>query len=217
MDYEQSRHLMIEQQIRPWGVLDPVVLDLLVRIKREDFIPEPYRSLAFVDMPTPIGHGEAAWEPKQEARVLQALAVKPADRVLEIGTGSGHLTALLASLAASVVSIEIVPELQAEADAKLKAHGLENAVTKVGDAARDWGADGNFDVIVLTGSSPAFPDAYLGRLNRGGRLFVVLGEGSAMAATLVTCAEPGECRREVLFETSVKALANAAEPERFVF
>ena len=217
MDYEHTRHNMIEQQIRPWEVLDPAVLDLLGKVKREDFVPAVYRSLAFVDMAIPLGNGDFMWEPKLEARVLQTLAVKRSDRVLEVGTGSGYLTALLAAQAMQVVSIEIDPELQAEADKKLKAHGLENVTLKVGDAARDWAADGKFDVIVLTGSLPALPEAYLDRLNPGGRLFVMVGEGVVMTATLVTCLAPGSCRRSTLFETKVKALANAMEPERFEF
>lgn len=217
MDYENLRHLMIEQQIRPWEVLDTNVLALLSKVKREDFVPETYRSLTFVDMPVPLGHGESMWEPKLEARVLQALAVKPTDRVLEVGTGSGYLTALLASLAARVVSVEIVPEFKDAAEAKLKAHGLENAELKVGDAARDWNADGSFDVIVLTGATPVLPEAYLARLNPGGRLFALVGEGPVMTATLVTCAGPGACKREALFESHSKALVNALEPERFVF
>ena len=217
MDYEHLRHLMIEQQIRTWGVLDPAVLALLAKVKREDFAPEVYRSLAFVDMTVPIGHGESMWEPKLEARVLQALAVKPTDRVLEIGTGSGYLTALLASQAAQVVSVDTQTDFRDAAEAKLKAHGMENVTLKVGDGARDWAEDGQFDVIVLAGSSPVMPEAYLQRLNAGGRLFAIVGEGPVMTATLVTCDGPGACRSEGLFETRVKALTGALEPERFVF
>ncbi len=217
MDYEQTRHFMIEQQIRPWEVLDPVVLDLLSKVKREDFVPAIYRSLAFVDMAIPLGNGEFMWEPKLEARVLQDLTLKRSDRVLEVGTGSGYLTALLASLAMQVVSIEIDPALKDEAEKKLKAHGLENVTLKVGDAARDWDADGMFDAIVLTGSTPVLPEAYLSRLNPGGRLFALVGEGVMMKAILVTCVAAGACQRRTLFETKVKALANALEPERFEF
>jgi protein-L-isoaspartate(D-aspartate) O-methyltransferase len=217
MDYEHSRHLMIEQQIRPWEVLDPVVLDLLTKVKREDFVPAVYRSLAFVDMAIPLGNGESMWEPRLEARVLQSLEIKRADRVLEVGTGSGYLTALLASLATQVVSVEIDPALKDEADRKLKAHGLENVTLRVGDAARDWDGDGQFDVIVLTGSTPVLPEAYLKRLTPGGRLFAVVGEGRIMTATLTTCVAPGACRGTGLFETQVKALTNALEPERFEF
>lgn len=217
MDIEHARFNMIEQQIRTWEVLDPVVLDLLTKVKREDFVPAVYRSLAFVDMAIPLGNGESMWEPKLEARVLQSLRIKHSDRVLEVGTGSGYLTALLASLAAQVISIEIDPELKDEAEKKLKAHGLENITLKVGDGARDWDADGKFDAIVLTGSTPVLPEAYLDRLNPGGRLFVLLGEGAVMTATLVTCVAHGACQRSGMFETRVKALAHAREPERFEF
>jgi protein-L-isoaspartate(D-aspartate) O-methyltransferase len=217
MDYEKTRHLMIEQQIRPWEVLDTVVLDLLAKVKREDFVPSVYRSLAFVDMAIPLGNGEFMWEPKLEARVLQALEIKRGDRVLEVGTGSGYLTALLASLAQQVISIEIDPALKDEAEKKLKAHGLENVTVKVGDAARDWSGDGKFDVIILTGATPMLPEAYLGRLNPGGRLFAIVGEGTVQTATLVTCVAAGACQRAGLFEIRVKALANVLEPERFEF
>ncbi len=217
MDYENARHLMIEQQIRPWDVLDPVVLALLTQVKREDFVPAVYRSLAFVDMAIPLGNGDAMWEPKLEARVLQALEVKRTDRVLEVGTGSAYFTALLAALAMQVISIEIDPELKDQADKKLKAHGLENVTVKTGDAARDWDVDGKFDVIVLTGSTPVLPEAYLDRLNPGGRLFALVGEANVMTATLVTCVNAGACQRSGLFETRVKALAHALEPARFEF
>ncbi|NTV96508.1 MAG: protein-L-isoaspartate O-methyltransferase [Thiobacillus sp.] len=217
MDYENARYLMIEQQIRPWEVLDTRVLDLLVKVKREDFVPPVYRSLAFVDMAIPLGNGGFMWEPKLEARVLQALEIKRSDRVLEIGTGSGYLTALLASLADQVVSVEIDAGVKDEADKKLKAHGLENIALKSGDGARDWDADGKFDVIVLTGSVPVLPEVYLDRLSPGGRLFAIVGEGPIQTATLVTCVAAGACQRAGLFETRVPALANALEPERFEF
>ncbi len=217
MDYELARHNMIEQQIRPWEVLDPKVLEVLGRVKREDYVPPVYRSLAFVDMEIPIGHGEAMWHPKVEARVLQALQIRNTDRVLEVGTGSGYLTALMAALAMQVVSVEIHPDLKESAEAKLKAHGYANVTVKLGDAARDWGEDGRFDVIVLTGSTPLLPEAYLGRLTPGGRLFAVVGEPPLMQARLITCVAPGACRTDVLFETLLKPLVNAMTPERFVF
>ena len=217
MDYELARHNMIEQQIRPWEVLDQNVLDLLARVKREDFVPPVYRSLAFVDMEIPLGHGEAMWYPKIEARVLQALALKRTDRVLEVGTGSGYLTALMAAQAMQVVSVEIHPDLKESAEAKLKAHGFANVLVKSGDAARDWAEDGRFDAIVLTGSTPVLPEAYLERLNPGGRLFAVVGESPVMQAWLVTCVSHEARRTDVLFETDLKALVNALQPERFVF
>jgi len=217
MDIEQARYNMIEQQIRPWEVLDQRVLDLLATVRREDYVPPVYRSLAFVDMEIPLGHGAAMWTPKLEARVVQSLALDRSDRVLEIGTGSGYLTALLAALAGSVVSVEIVPELKESAEAKLRAHGLDNVGLRLGDAARDWAADGKFDVIVLTGSSPVLPEAYSQRLNPRGRLFTIVGEGPAMRATLYAHAEVGAGRQVTLFETVIAPLVNAAEPERFVF
>lgn len=217
MDYELARHNMIEQQIRPWEVLDQNVLDLLARVRREDFVPPVYRSLAFVDMEIPLGHGEAMWYPKIEARVLQALALKRTDRVLEVGTGSAYLTALMATLAMQVVSVEIHPDLKESAEAKLRAHGLANVQVKRGDAARDWAEDGRFDAIVLTGSTPVLPEAYFKRLNPGGRLFAVVGESPVMQAQLITCVDEYARRTDVLFETELKALVNALQPERFVF
>ncbi|MDP2832698.1 MAG: protein-L-isoaspartate O-methyltransferase [Pseudomonadota bacterium] len=217
MDYEQARFNMIEQQIRPWEVLDPKVLDLLLKVKREDFAPTLYQSLAFVDMGIPLGHGEAMWAPVIEARALQAVQVKATDRVLEIGTGSGYFTALLAAQAELVVTVELHADLREEAEKRFHAHGLSNIQTRLGDGARDWIIDGHFDVIVLTGSVPLLPEAYLKRLNPGGRLFAIVGVGPAMSATLVTCMSRGVCRSDSLFETVSKTLVNAAEPERFVF
>lgn len=217
MDYEQVRFNMIEQQIRPWEVLDPKVLDLLLKVKREDFVPSIYQSLAFVDTGIPLGHGEAMWAPVVEARALQSVQVGANDRVLEIGTGSGYFTALLAHQAQSVVTVEIHADLSAEADRRLHAHGLTNVHTRLGDGAHDWSLDGLFDVIVLTGSVPLSPETYLKRLNPGGRLFAIVGEGPAMAATLYTCTASPACPGVALFETVSKSLVNAAEPERFVF
>lgn len=217
MDYELARHNMIKQQIRPWEVLNQNVLDLLAQVKREDFVPPVYRSLAFADMEIPIGHGEAMWYPKIEARVLQALALQRTDRVLEVGTGSGYLTALMAAQAMQVVSVEIHPDLKEAAEAKLRAHGFANVQVKIGDAARDWAEDGRFDAIVLTGSTPLLPEAFLERLNPGGRLFAVVGESPVMQACLVSKVGHGAHRTDVLFETDLKPLFHALQPERFVF
>jgi len=217
MDYEQARFNMVEQQIRPWEVLDARVLDLLHKVKREDYVPQVYRSLAFVDMEIPLGAGDLMWSPKIEAKVLQALQLGGHDRVLEVGTGSGYLTALMAHQAGVVVSVELRPDLKNEAERKFKAHGLTNIQCREGDAAREWTDDGGYDAIVLTGSTPLLPAAYLKRLSPGGRLFAIVGEGDAMEATLVTCLASGNFRTDRLFETSVPALKNALEPERFVF
>ncbi|MDP2787943.1 MAG: protein-L-isoaspartate O-methyltransferase [Pseudomonadota bacterium] len=217
MDYEQARFNMVEQQIRPWNVFDPKVLDLLYKVKREDYVPQVYRSLAFVDMEIPLGDGELMWAPRIEARALQALQLHGKDRVLEVGTGSGYFAALMAHQADVVVSVELRADLKEEADRKFRAHGLSNIQCRQGDAACDWAKDGNFDAIVLTGSTPLLPEAYLKRLSLGGRLFAVVGEGDAMEATLITCLAPATFRTERLFETRVPALKNVLEPERFSF
>jgi protein-L-isoaspartate(D-aspartate) O-methyltransferase len=217
MDYELARHNMIEQQIRPWDVLDHQVLDLLFRVKREDFVPDAYRLLAFADIEIPLGHGESMLAPKIEARILQEIALKPTDKVLEVGTGSGYFSALLASQAAQVYSVEIHPNLNERAAARLSAHGLANVVLEVGDAAQGWETGAPYDVIVLTGSTPVLPEAFARNLTPGGRLFAIVGQAPAMQAQLITCPAPGHCRTTTLFETSVKPLVNALQPENFVF
>jgi len=217
MDIEQARYNMVEQQIRPWDVLNQAVLDLLSRVRREDYVPAAHQALAFVDMEIPLGHGQTMWTPKLEARALQELAIRPTDRVLEIGTGSGYFTALLASQAAAVVSVDIVPEFTAAATQKLRAHGFENVALHPGDGARDWPDEAGFDVIVLTGSTPLLSEAFRRRLHVGGRLFAVVGEAPVMQAQLVTCTAPGAVRSVTLFETCVAPLLNAPHPAAFVF
>jgi protein-L-isoaspartate(D-aspartate) O-methyltransferase len=168
-------------------------------------------------MEIPLGHGQTMWTPKLEARVLQELDVRPTDRVLEIGTGSGYLTALLATQAAEVVSVDIEPEFTASATQKLRAHGFGNVVLQTGDAARDWPDEAGFDVIVLTGSTPLLSDALLRRLKVGGRLFAIMGEAPVMTAQLITRTAPGATRSVTLFETCVAPLLNAPQPAAFVF
>jgi len=217
MDMEQARYNMVEQQIRTWDVLDQDVLDLLLKVRREDFVPEAHQALAFVDMEIPLGHGQSMWTPKLEARVIQELALRPTDRVLEIGTGSGYLAALLASQALEVVSVDIGPEFTAAAARTLRAHGFENVTLHSGDGARDWPDEAGFDVIVLTGSTPLLSEAFRRRLHVGGRLFAITGEAPAMQAQLMTCAAPGAARSVTLFETCVAPLLNAPHPSAFVF
>ncbi|MHB1291347.1 MAG: protein-L-isoaspartate O-methyltransferase family protein [Sulfuricella sp.] len=219
MDMEQARFNMVEQQIRPWDVLDQDVLDLLRQVRREDFVPEQYRELAFSDMEIPLGHGEAMLSPKLEARMLQEIGVKATDQVLEVGTGSGYMTALLARMAHQgwVCSVEIVPEFTLRAEAVLRQHGISNAALEVGDAARGWLKGGPYDVTVLTGSVPVLPEAFTACLKIGGRLFAVVGEAPVMEAQLITCVAEGVYRTTNLFETSVPPLKNAMQPQRFVF
>lgn len=212
---EQARFNMVEQQIRPWDVLDMQVLDLLSKVKREQFVPSGMREMAFVDMEIPLGYGAAMWQPKLEARALQAPHIKRADRVLEVGSGSGYLTALLAHLAAHVTSVEIVPELFAFAEKNLATHGIHNVALLQGDAAQGWA--GTYDVIVLTGSTPVLPEAFQKSLTPGGRLFAIVGDAPAMQARLITRTGADSFETTTLFETSVTLLQNALQPKRFVF
>ena len=217
MDLEQARTNMVEQQIRTWEVLDQDVLDLLYVVPREEFVAEKNRALAFSDLQLPIGEGERMWEPKLEARVLQELDVNKADRVLEVGTGSGYFTALLAHRAAHVYSVELKPELAAFGRRNLERHGTGNVTLEIGDAARGWDGHAPYHVIVLTGSTPVLPQAFLEQLEVGGRLFAIVGEAPAMTARLVSCTGPGAFHSVDLFETVVAPLANAEQPSRFRF
>ena len=217
MDVERARFNMVEQQIRPWEVLDTRVLDLLHKVLREDYVPDAYKALAFADLEIPIGHREKMLSPKLEARILQELAVKAEDRILEIGTGSGYMTALLASQGAHVYSVDVVAEFTQSAGARLAQHGIHNVTLETGDAARGWDKHGPYDVIVLTGSTPVLSDAFQQSLNTGGRLFAVVGEAPAMDARLVTCAGAGAYGAASLFETCIPMLRNAPQPARFVF
>ena len=178
MNLEQARTNMVEQQIRPWEVLDQDVLDLLYAVPREEFVPQAHRALAFSDLEIPIGGGQNMWQPKMEARVLQELNIRKTDRVLEVGTGSGYLTALMSHRAAHVTSVEISPAIAAFGRANLERHGADNITLEIGDAARGWSAHAPYDVIVLTGSTPILPRGFIeqpvskqrdGR-PRGGRL-----------------------------------------------
>ncbi|HET7096023.1 MAG TPA: protein-L-isoaspartate O-methyltransferase [Casimicrobiaceae bacterium] len=216
MDFEKARFNMVEQQIRTWDVLDQGVLDLLFLVRREDFVPPEYRLLAFADLEIPLGDHQKMWAPKMEARVLQELAIEQGESVLEIGTGSGYLTALLARHGARVTSVEINPRLAAEAKAKLARAGLGSVEVAVGDGARGWG-NATYDAIVLTGSTPVLPDAFIGQLALGGRIFAVVGEPPVMLARLMRLVAPGALAKRILFETVVDPLTNAATPARFEF
>ena len=217
MDFERARANMVEQQIRTWEVLDQDVLDLLYVVPREEFVPEQHRALAFSDLEIPIGEGERMWQPKLEARVLQEVALKKADRVLEVGTGSGYLTALMAQRAAQVVSVESRPALADFGRRNLERHGVDNVLLEAGDASHGWKPHAPYDAIVLTGSTPVLPRELLEQLRENGRLFAVVGEAPAMKARLITCTAPGACRSVDLFETVIGPLANAEQPRRFRF
>jgi len=217
MNLEQTRFNMVAQQIRTWNVLDDNVLDLLYKIKREEFIPTENRAMAFVDMEIPLGYGQVMLTPKMEARIVQELHVKKTDKILEVGSGSGYLTALLADQGAHVYSVEIIPELKTFAENNLKAHEITNVTIELGDSARGWPKNEPYDVIVLTASTPALPDAFQESLNPGGRLFAIVGEDPVMEALLITCIAPGKFTTTRLFETSTPPLINALQPTRFTF
>ncbi len=220
-DVERARFNMVEQQIRPWEVLDQQILDLLFAVRREEFVPERYRSLAFADLEIPLSDraatGERMLSPKLEARMLQELAVKSTDRILEVGTGSGYMTALLANRGAHVFSVEIVAEFSATAAKRLAQHGIINVTLDIGDAARGWSKHAPYDAIVVTGSVPILSEEFQRSLNAGGRLLVVVGDAPVMEARLITCAASGAFNTLGLFETCIPALKNAPQPEKFVF
>jgi protein-L-isoaspartate(D-aspartate) O-methyltransferase len=217
IDLERARFNMVEQQIRPWEVLDTKVLDLLHKVRREDYVPDAYKTLAFADLEIPIGHGEKMLAPKLEARILQELAVSAEDRILEIGTGSGYMTALLASQGAHVYSVDVVGSFTQGAAARLAQHGLHNITLDTGDAARGWDKYGPYDVIVLTGSVPVLSAAFQNSLCVRGRLFAVVGEAPAMDARLITCRASGAWDTASLFETCVPTLRNAPQRASFSF
>jgi protein-L-isoaspartate(D-aspartate) O-methyltransferase len=224
MDIENARFNMVEQQIRTWEVLDQSVLELLFHVKRENFVPAAYRALAFVDMEIPLGSiadGQVMMAPKVEARIVQELAPKSHERVLEIGTGSGYLAALLAQKAERVRSIEISPQLAKMATDNLVANQIRNVDVRVGDAAKTpgdaIGPNEVFEVIVFSGSVPILPENYLQHLTVGGRLFAIVGDAPVMKATLITKTGEGAYAARELFETVLPPLVNAPEPSRFSF
>jgi protein-L-isoaspartate(D-aspartate) O-methyltransferase len=217
MDLEQARYNMVESQIRTWEVLDQRVLYTVSAVKREDYVPDKYRPLAFVDMEIPLGHGEVMLAPKLEARMLQELTLKGTDRVLEVGTGSGYLTALLAALAAHVYSVEWHADLSESARARLADHGVRNVTLEIGDAGQGWSRHAPYDAILLTGSVPLLPKTLEAQLKPRGRLLAVVGDPPAMTARLVTNVSEGIYNEVGLFETCIAPLRNVPQPERFVF
>jgi len=217
MQRETARFNMIEQQIRTWEVLDPTVLDLLKQVPREAFVLPQYAELAFADLEIPIGHGQTMLSPKIEGRILQALEIKKTDKVLEIGTGSGYLTALLAKLAKKVISVDIHSDLSQIAQQRLAQQKIDNVTLETGDAANSWGAHAPYDVIVFTGSLPMPPENMQQSLTVGGRMFIVIGEAPAMEATIIRCVAANSFKRNVLFETCLPVLNNAPQPQRFRF
>jgi protein-L-isoaspartate(D-aspartate) O-methyltransferase len=216
-DLEIARFNMVAQQIRPNEVIDERVLETLQSVPRERFVPAEYIGLAFADVAVPLGEGQHMMKPWQEARMLQALNVQPGDRVLEIGTGSGFVSACLAHLGGTVTSYEIVPSLSRQAAERLAGLGVQGVELVAGDGLHAGLAPGGFDVVAVTGSMPVYSEALQQLLAANGRLFVVVGEAPAMTAWLISTNDAGEVWRESLFETVVPPLQNAPQPDRFVF
>ncbi|GLU30450.1 protein-L-isoaspartate O-methyltransferase [Trinickia caryophylli] len=217
MNIEQARFNMIEQQIRPWDVLDQDVLNLLAIVKRENFVPAAYRDLAFADLELPLPAGEHMFAPRVEARVLQELAVKKHDSVLEIGAGSGYMAALLAYRARHVLTVDIKPELAQLAKENLARNSVANAEVATGDGSRGWLAAAPYDVICVSGGLPVLPQELLEQLKIGGRLAAFVGTAPVMKAQVITRIDEKQYRVADVFETYVEPLVNAVEPPRFKF
>ncbi len=221
MNIEQARFNMIEQQIRPWDVLDKAVLDLLTVVKCEEFVPAAYRSLAFADTEIPLPFGENMFTPKMEARILQETAVKKHENVLEIGAGSGYMAALPAYKARHVTTIEIRPELKTLAEKNLAAYGVDNVSVAVGNGSQGWAGSGSsgapYDVIVISGALPVLPEIFLQQIKVGGRILAIIGEAPVMSAQRITRESEHGYATDKLFETVVKPLHNAVTPSHFKF
>ena len=214
---ELARFNMVEQQVRPWDVLDPQVLDLLETTPREAFVPTGYQNLAYADTDIPIGHGETMLAPKYVGRMLQALGMHEGDIALEVGCGTGYVTALLSKVCRQVYSVDIHQDFVDTTADNLKKQGIKNVTLETGDAAQGWDAHKPYDVIFISGSMPALPENFQKSLNRGGRLVAFVGDSPVMEAILVTRSGENEWRTETLFETAIKPLDKAQKPQRFVF
>lgn len=217
MNFEKARFNMVEQQIRPWEVLDFDVLDLLMSVRREEFVPEAYKSLALSEAEIPLGHGGSMLIPVIEGKILQAIQVKRSDKVLEVGAGSGYFAALLAARADWVRTVEIEPALVTMAHENLKRYGVENVIVEEGDAIRGWPGNAPYDLIVVSGGVPFIPETLLQQIKVGGRLFAFVGEPQLMTATLVTQVSEGNFRTESLFENAVPMMRNAPQKSQFKF
>lgn len=217
MDFEQARFNMVEQQIRPWDVLDLRVLDLLSVVKREDFVPEALRNLAFVDTPLPLGNGSFLLPPRLEARLVQELRLQPTDRVLEVGTATGYITALLAKSSAQVYSVDINPDMTTQARRNLQKAGIGNTTLSTGDGLLGLTANAPYNAIVLTGSVAVVPEALKAQLAIGGRLVAIVGSEPAMSLTIVTRVSETEYHTFKQVETNCPPLVGGTVAPAFVF
>lgn len=220
LNFDMARHNMVVSQIRTWEVLDDRVLEAMASLPREDFAPLPYRNLALTDMEIPIGHGQTMVSPKMAGRILQHLRIQPRNKILEVGTGTGYMTALLAKLAPEghICSVDVVAEFTATATQRLKFHGIRNVTLETGNAVNGWDGHEPYDVIAITGSLPALTPGFNNfkeSLNIGGRLFVIVGEAPTMTATLITRVGEEEWSTETLFETVVPHLQHAPRRQKF--
>ena len=216
LNFEHARQNMVEQQIRTWDVFDERVLNAMLEVPREDFVPQACRSLAFYDMAIPLDHGETMMQPRVEGRMLQALDIRPTDNILEIGTGSGFVTALLAILGKQVFSIDIHADFIESAGTRLASQGVDNVTLEAEDASQEWGRPGEFDVIAVTGSLPEVTGDIRTRLKMGGRMFAIIGHEPVMEAHLITRLGENDWQKEALFETVVPPLANIPRNDLFV-
>lgn len=217
MNIEQARFNMIEQQIRPWNVLDQDVLDLLHVVKREQFVPEAYQNLAFADVEIPLPAGGAMFNPKVEARILQELRLKKNEKVLEIGAGSGYMAALMAHMAQHVTAVELSPEVKALAQDNLKKAGIDNVTVVEGNGAAGWEQGAPYDVIVISGGLESLPEAFLKQVKVGGRIAAIVGQAPAMTCEIVTRVSETGYDTVKLFETNARLLAGAPAKSHFVF
>lgn len=215
MNFEAARTQMLGQQIRAWEVLDERVLEVLGAVPRERFVPEAFRELAFADTEIPLGHEQSMMAPKVEGRMLQALDIKPIDRILEVGTGSGYITACLSRLGAHVTSVDIHGEFVEAAAQKLSEHGVSNVELETADAMT-MSSSPAFDVVAVTGSVPELDEHFVRMLRPQGRLFIVVGRAPAMEAQLVTMGASGRWLAHGMFETVLVPLENCARPEPFI-
>lgn len=217
INVEITRHKMVEQQIRPWEVLDQQILDLMHKSPREEYVPAAWRNCAYVDMNIPLEHDQVMMAPKLEARLLQELAIQPKDKILEVGTGSGYMTSLLATLGDHVHSVEVIPELASRGQQNLGAHEIQNISLEIGDAARGWDRHAPYDVMLFTGSLPLLPQKLQNDLTPGGRMIAIVGNSPAMEVQLIQRVGDENWTTTSLFETDLPPLLNAEKPERFVF
>ena len=217
MNFEQARSNMIEQQIKPWDVPNQTVLDLISEIHREDFVPDEYKRLALADVRIPLAHDRVTMTPKVEARLLQALEIKPDDEILEVGTGCAYMTALLAKSGHHVHSIDVHPEFTEQARLKLQQHNIRNVTLECGNAIQGWQQSSPYDVIVLTGSVPVLEDHLQKQLKLGGRMFAITGQSPAMEARLIKRVAENEWYNKILFETDLPELEGATQIETFKF